>query len=221
MLLHWASSSHENSVNQTWLPHAVIALNATEPSGVNQQEWETDFVTDMLMSNVAKAVDRDPQYYKLKQFWNGQGFRIESMQDLERYYSSITVVRIPVAGRYMMIDEQVTKLHDVMIRLCVRSYNAKRRSRMLLNSENLNIYLQCAFDHFSQNLPAPFNFMDMSFKINTISLDFGGHIFKLAVAMKAQYEDPQKLFDDLSQMVASCTLLDCVRRDLKGITGPQ
>jgi hypothetical protein len=217
MLISWASSSHEKSVNQPTLPHAVIALNATDPK-VNEQEWETDYATDMLMSNVANAIDRDPRYGELKNFWIGQGFRIRTIKDLlERYYSSITVVRIPVAGRYMMIDQQVTKLHGVITRLCVKSYNAKRRSRMLSNSESLNTYLECAFDHFSQNLHTPFNFMDMSFKINPISLDFGGHVLKLAVAMKVRYEDPRRLFDELSQMVASCILLDCVRRDLKGI----
>jgi hypothetical protein len=169
------------------------------------------------MSNVAKAIDRDTRYLKLKDYWTGQGFRIRTMKDLlERYYASITVVRIPVAGRYMKIDEQVTKLHAVITRLCVKSHNAKRRSRMLSNSEELNIYLQCAFDHFSQNLHAPFNFMDMSSKINPISLDFGGHVLKLAIAMKVRYEDPRKLFNELSQMVASCILLDCVRRGLKG-----
>jgi hypothetical protein len=141
------------------------------------------------------------------------------MKDLlECYYSSITVVRIPGEGRYMLIDEQVTKLRQVVTHRCIESFNAKRRSRMLSNSENLNVYLQCAFDHFSQDLHTPFDFMDISFKINPIPLDFGGNILKLAVAMKAQFGDPTKIFKELSHMVASCILLDCVRQDLKGIT---
>lgn len=169
------------------------------------------------MSNVAGAIDRDPAYSELRDHWVGRGRRIRTMKDLlECYYSSITVVRIPGEGRYMMIDDQVKKLREVINRRSVESFNAKRRSRMLSNSENLNVYLQCAFDHFSQDLHTPFNFMDISFKINPIPLDFGGNILKLAVAMIAQFDDPKRMFKELSNMVASCILLDCVRQDLKG-----
>jgi len=169
------------------------------------------------MSNVASAVDRDPDFRELRNYWAGQGWRIRTTKDLlERYYSSVTVVRIPRAGRYMMIDGQVEELHNVVTMKCADSLRAKRRSRILLNSETLNVYLQYAFDHFSQDLDTPFNFMDVSFKINPIPLDFGGNVLKLAVEMKAGYEDPRELFKALSQMVASCILLGCVRQGSKG-----
>jgi hypothetical protein len=87
---------------------------------------------------------------------------------------------------------------------------------MLSNSENLNIYLQSAFDHFSQDLDMPFNFMDVSFMINPIPQDLAGNILKLAVAMKARYDNPRKIFEELSLMVASCIILDCVRQNFKG-----
>ncbi|KAJ8114147.1 hypothetical protein OPT61_g3904 [Boeremia exigua] len=216
LLIQWASSSFEKSVNQPTLPHAVIALNAADTK-VGQQEWDPEYATQLLMSNVAESIERDPTYRGLRDYWVGRGRRIRTMQDLlECFYSSITVVRIPGEGRYMMIDDQVKKLHEVITRRCSESFDAKKRSRMLSNSENLNVYLQCAFDHFSQDLHIPFNFMDVSFKINPIPLDFGGNILKLAVAMKSQFIDPGKLFKDLSHMVASFILLDCVRQDLKG-----
>jgi len=87
---------------------------------------------------------------------------------------------------------------------------------MLSDAETLNIYLQSAFDHFSQDLDTPFNFMDVSFKINPIPLDFGGNILKLALVMRARYDNARKLFEELSIMVASCILLDCVRQNFKG-----
>jgi hypothetical protein len=216
LLIKWASSSFEKSVNQPTLPHAVIALNATDTK-VGQQEWDPEHATEVLMSGVAGAIGRDPAYAELRDYWTGRGRHIQTMKDLlECYYSSITVVRIPGEGRYMMIDSQVQKLHGVITRRCTESFNAKRRSRMLSNSETLNVYLQCAFDHFSQDLHTPFNFMDISLKINPIPQDFGGNILKLAVAMKNQIADPKRIFKELSHMVASCILLDCVRQDLKG-----
>ena len=217
LLITWASSSLEKSLNQPTLPHAVIALNATDTK-VNQQEWDPEHATNLLMRSVSGAVGRDPTYRDLRDYWVGRGRSIQTMKDLlECYYSSVTAVRIPSEGRYMMIDEQVKRLHGVITKRCTESFNAKRRSRMLSNSETLNIYLQCAFDHFAQDLHTPFDFMDISFKINPIPLDFGGNILKLAVAMKARFEDPRKIFKELSFMVSSCILLDCVRQNFKGM----
>ncbi|KAF1965274.1 hypothetical protein BU23DRAFT_574994 [Bimuria novae-zelandiae CBS 107.79] len=217
-LVDWARTSMEKSLNQPTLPHAVIALNATEME-VDGKEWDPEIATKTLMASVAAAIYRDPHYREPAEYWKGRGKRIHSMSDLlECYYSSITVVRIPVKGRYMKIDEQIQKLHKVLQERCSESFRAKRRSRMLSHSEELNIYLQCAFDHFSQDLDTPFNFMDVAFRINPIPSDFGGNILKLAIAIKDsnRFSDPRKMFRELSSMVASCILLDCTRQGLKG-----
>jgi len=89
---------------------------------------------------------------------------------------------------------------------------------MLSNSADLNIYLQHAFDHFSQDLETPFNFMDVAFRINPIPLDFGGNILKLAVAVSKHkpFTDPRKMFKEISYMVASCIMLDCERGGYQG-----
>ncbi|KAF1847324.1 uncharacterized protein K460DRAFT_278260 [Cucurbitaria berberidis CBS 394.84] len=215
-MLNWARSSIEKSLNQPTLPHVVIALNVTD-TRIDEQAWDPEHATRSLMADVAGAVDRDPNYKELKTFWVARGKTIATMQDLlECYYSSITVVRIPGDGRYMMINTQVQTLHDTLSRRCKESFNAKRRSRMLSTSENLNIYLQSAFDHFSNDLDTPFNFMDVSFQINPIPLDLGGNILKLAVAMMPWFSSPWTIFEELSFMVASCILLDCVRQNLRG-----
>ncbi|KAF2188984.1 hypothetical protein K469DRAFT_684250 [Zopfia rhizophila CBS 207.26] len=217
-LINWASASMEKSLNQPTLPHAVIALNATDME-VDQQEWDPEYATKMLMATVSMAINRDPSYRALREYWIGRGRRIVTMKDLlECYYSSVTVVRIPIKGRYMKIDQQIDKLHTILSRRCSESFKSKRRSRMLSNSEELNVYLQCAFDHFSHDLDIPFNFMDVAFRINPIPLDFGGNILKLAVAIKncRRFSDPRNIFKELSFMVASCIMLDCVRQSLKG-----
>lgn len=217
MLIKWARTSIEKSLNQPTLPHAIIALNATDTK-IDSRFWDTEYATSSLMSDVAGAVDRDPYYQELKNFWVARGKTINNTKDLlECYYSSITVVRIPADGRYMMIDEQVQALHDTLSKRCKDSFHAKRRSRMLSNSDDLNVYLQKAFDHFTSDLDAPFNFMEVSFTMNSIPLDFGGHVLKLAVAMKAQLSSAEEIFEKLSFMVASCILLDCARQNFRGM----
>ncbi|KAF2462499.1 uncharacterized protein BDR25DRAFT_397579 [Lindgomyces ingoldianus] len=114
-LIGWASTSMEKSLNQPTLPHAVIALNATDME-VQQEEWDPEQATKMLLSTVAGAIDRDSDYRALADYWSGRGRHIRTMGGLlECYYSSITVVRIPVKGRYMKIDSQIKKLHKVLM----------------------------------------------------------------------------------------------------------
>jgi hypothetical protein len=210
----------EKSLNQPLLPHAIIALNATDP-GVDQRDWEVDWATQVLMSSVSGALGRDTKYMEYADYWTSRGKTIRTMLDLlECYYSSIRVVRIPKKGPYMLIDQQVGKLHQEITSACSQSYTTKRRSRMLANSDELHVYLQSAFDHFAQNLDTPFNFIDVAFKNNPIPLDFGGNILKLAVEVRnaGNFLEGPKLFRNLSVMVASCIMLDCARQDHMGIS---
>lgn len=213
MLLKWASSSMEKSLNQPTLPHAVIALNHTD-MGVDIKEWNSDFATQKLLETVSGAMQRDVKYKEYADFWTSRGKTVRTMKDLlECYYSSVRVVRIPKKGRYMLIDEQVQKLHQEITESCNQSYYAKRKARMLSNADELQMYLQSAFDHFANNLETPFNFIDVAFKNNPIPLDFGGNILKLAIAVKkaGQCQGGREIFQQLSSMVASCIALDCVR----------
>jgi hypothetical protein len=90
---------------------------------------------------------------------------------------------------------------------------------MLSNDEKLQVYLQSAFDHFSQNLNKPFDFVKEAIKNNPIPRDFGGNIMKLAIAVKdhnrfIDQHDGPKIFRELSHMVASCLMLNSARQDL-------
>lgn len=85
---------------------------------------------------------------------------------------------------------------------------------MLSNSEDLQSYLQLAFDHFSQNLDEPFNFVEVALKINPIPSDFSGSIVKVAVTIKDHHPlwDVGETFETLTTMVASCIMLDIHRQ---------
>jgi hypothetical protein len=214
----------EKSLNQPALPHAIIALNATD-MGVDEQQWDVETATQTLMSSVAGAIAREPKYREYADYFTSRGKTIRTMHDLLLcYYSSVRVVRIPMKGRYMLIDEQVSKLHQEITSSCSLSYYAKRKARMLSSTDELQVYLQCAFEHFTQNLDTPFNFIEVAFRNNPIPQDFGGSILKLAAAVQASSSSPRdgrRLFRELSKMVASCIMLDCARHDLHGKTANQ
>jgi hypothetical protein len=103
---------------------------------------------------------------------------------------------------------------------CQVSRERKAALRMLLNAEELQSYLQCAFDHFARTLDYAFDFVQASFFNNPIPLDFGGNILKLAINMMEQKEhtDARSIFDKLSYMVASCIMQDSVRHSIKGMS---
>ncbi|KAF2823761.1 hypothetical protein CC86DRAFT_298378 [Ophiobolus disseminans] len=218
LLIAYASSSLETSLNQPILPHAVIAVNAVEVN-INQEDWDPLHTTKSFMSHTAAAMLLEtPAYRRLAEAWRKRGRRIATIQDLlVLYYSSITVVRIPIKGRYMLIDEQVKRLYGLLTTRLNHSLAVKRRSRMLANSEEFDLSIQSAFNHFSRDLHIPFNFLNSTYGVNTKSLNFGANILKLAVMMKSStYTEPRSLFTELSFMVASCIVLDSIRQGFKG-----
>jgi hypothetical protein len=217
-LLDWALKSLEKSLNQFALPHAIIVLNATDNS-VNVKQWDMTEATRTLFADVDEVLHRDDKFDGYKQFWQARGKTINSIKDLlESFYSTITVIRIPAKPGYMRIRDQLEKLHQRITVCCNNAYRTRMSVRMLSNADDLHTYLQCAFDHFSKNLDAPFNFVEVSLRNNPIPLDFGGNILKLAIAIKDRTgrSEGRGIFQELSQMVASCIFLDLVRHRLKG-----
>ncbi|KAK5119234.1 hypothetical protein LTR85_007848 [Meristemomyces frigidus] len=207
-LLDWGEASLEKSLNQATLPHAVIVLNASDV-GIDQSEWDPRVATERLLEMVKSACDRVggvPEILNLMNIWRQRGVEIRKVEDLiSKYYSSFTVVRIPDKGRYTLMNEQVVKLRQVIDGDCRESFEAKHKARMLCNSDDLNVYLQAAFDHFTTNLDVPFNFIDVSLRYNPLPENFGDHIVRLAKAIKELYAmsyamSGQWIFDRLGSM---------------------
>ncbi|KAI6862995.1 hypothetical protein KC334_g20629, partial [Hortaea werneckii] len=154
-LLEWGVAALEKSINQPALPHCVVAVNGTDPS-VDEREWDINYATQSLLSSVKTALDPVegvPRFRELAEYWRSLGKHIYSIEDLIlRYYSTFKVIRIPSKPQYMTINEQVGKLHSMIKSNCEDSFRSKRRARMLTNADELNVYLQSGFDHFTTHL---------------------------------------------------------------------
>jgi hypothetical protein len=90
---------------------------------------------------------------------------------------------------------------------------------MLIDANELQPYLQAAFDHFARDLDTPFDFVQAAFINSPIPLDFGGNILKLAINLMDAWQniaDGPMIFRELSYMVASCITLDSARHGIKG-----
>lgn len=182
---------------------------------IDPSQWDVTEATRKFLSDVETSIERIPALQAQLAYLRAESRSIKTTKDLlECYYSSITVVRIPANGRYMLMDEQVAKLHTAIVVKCSQSHYVKRKVHMLSNSEDLQLYLHLAFDHFSQNLDEPFNFVKVALRINPIPSDFSGNILRLAVAIKDRHPfwTLAKIFEHLSPMVASCIMLDIGRQ---------
>ena len=90
---------------------------------------------------------------------------------------------------------------------------------MLLNSDELQPYLQHAFDHFCRNLEQPFDFVQASLAFHPPPSNFGGNILKMALDIMRVWKnrlDGPSIFKELSFLVASCIMLDSARRRILG-----
>jgi hypothetical protein len=141
---------------------------------------------------------------------------------LESYYSSITVVRIPSKGRYMLMDEQMGKLQDVIALKCAVSLAHKKKIRMLLNAERLPQYVNAAYDHFSQKLDEPFDFAEEARRHAEMPVDFSGHVSILIWLLYRNLnaaDNPESLLTRIARPLASCIMLDATRDDTQGNVG--
>jgi hypothetical protein len=210
-LLNWGRVL-ETSVNQTALPHAIIAVNVSDIAPTSET-WDVCHSTNQLL-DAQRSLSDEPYLRALRRHWRHRGRKINSVIDLIHcYYSSFKVVHIPSGGRPNLLLGQIDKFRAEIVSCCDKSYHAKRGARMLLKLDELEIFMHAAFDLFSTDLETPFNFMEVSLKSNPIPKTIGGNILQLAIAM--QKESPTmnsaRIFVALSKVAASCVLLNCVR----------
>jgi hypothetical protein len=183
---------------------------------MDEEEWDVKTATKKLMEHVKHAIHSDP-IKKYADNWAKRGKIVRSSEELIKcYYANVRVVRVPAKGRNMLIKKQVDQLHLELSWACQASFKAKWEARQYCTTEELNRYLQAAFDHFTSKPDQPFNFVDVALKANPIPQSFAEHILALAVAASNGDEFGNAIngfdvFRRLSHIVASYILLDCIR----------
>ncbi|KAK6522294.1 hypothetical protein TWF281_002858 [Arthrobotrys megalospora] len=228
-LLKWATAALETSSNQPVLPYAIIAMNSLpNDAGVVDPFWSTDRATEDILgkedgSTLGEASDgfyQNPKFQPFIKCWRDRGVRVRSVRGLlNLYYSGVRVVRIPQKGRSSLIQTQISGLYKEIKIGIQQSHEMKRERRMLMNTAMLQRHLQSAYDHFSNNLEAPFDFVRSTFEHSPIPSDFGGNILKLILSIRKQSSVQGNGYSSLrmvAPMIASCIMLDAVRQQIAG-----
>ena len=219
-LLNWAATSIESATNQSVLPHVIVVLNKSHAL-LRDEDFDVDLATRKLLLDANQSLTVNSDIAQLVQYWQGQDHArdISCAEDLlDCYYSSFKVVRIPEKGRYMLMNQQVKRLQDQISFCCQGSHEGKIRARRDLNADELGECLQSGLDHFTSTLATPFDFLRFSWSCNPIPPGFEGNILRLALQIQKRpgVFRGSDIFGYLSNMVASCIMLDFVRHRMKG-----
>jgi hypothetical protein len=166
----------------------------------------------------------------------GSGNKIKTVKDIVLcYYSGIQIICIPhkkyanaaSLGKHLTCPASTTELETtLLIRQYYRLHKAitdatntacsyRRNSEILMNSDELDSFLADAFNHFSYHPNIPFNFLSAAFKRNPVRSTFATHILDMAILMMHSdipYKSSGEVFQELSEFVASCILLEVCRK---------
>lgn len=218
-LLTWAHANSEGSINLPSKPHAVIVLNKCVAAENDAAFWPSATSTEDLLSyNITRS--------EIFQKFCKNGI-VDLRSLLRQFYSEVTVIRMPDKTNLKILDQQRRALYKLIYDRCESAHDVKAQTHMLANSDDLQVYLQTAFDHFSESLDEPFDFIAASVKNSPIPRDLADHIILLARLVSQRLERTQTdrrlvstelVFDRLTQFVASCLRLDAARNNRLGMS---
>ena len=90
-LVEWAAAALETSSNQPVLPHAIIALNASE-NNIDPELWDVNVATEQLLDALSHTVKQNVCFKKHAKIWADRKKQIDTVEQLMlSYYSSIRV----------------------------------------------------------------------------------------------------------------------------------
>ena len=217
-LLKWAAANYPNTANLPSKPHAIIALNK---SGNNTEphSWQPVHATSHLLESASAQIERNTTFRTYVDEWKGKGVDgIDNMKELlKRYYSTVQVIRLPELNRYNLLNDQRSLLYETIRTCCDKSLKTKIERQMSLDADELGLYLSLAFDHFSEDLDTPFDFIKASLKRHPPPETFKDSILSLAnMLAKQQNLTIEDLFRSMEPLIASCLMLDAARKDRFG-----
>jgi len=216
-LVKWAHQAIEMTCNQSVLPNVIIVLNKADASPGEGDSWDADALKEELKSTVQKSLEKNTYLKEKVEFWKEKNVQIKDVEGLlSCYYASFHAIRIPRLQSPVLIEQQITRLYDIISKTCENSQRLRQQQRMQLDAVNLHLYIRNALSHFATNPNTPFDFVKASFDINPISpgLNLCSGITRLAIIVqKCSDESGLAVWERISPAIASCILLSANQRN--------
>ncbi|KAK6351889.1 hypothetical protein TWF718_005033 [Orbilia javanica] len=179
-LLRWAAVTVEASSNRPVLPTVIVAMNVL-PVDRDQKLWNTKNYTRHILESLSRGFADNPTFQPYLRFWEQRGIPITNIKSLiYQYYREFTVVPIPENGnRPALVLGQLDHLYMEIYYATATSHKIKQKKRMLFNMDEMHMYLQSAFTHYTRTLGRPFDFISAALANSTVTPSFSNHIVQL------------------------------------------
>jgi hypothetical protein len=218
-LLEWANANYPKATNLPSKPHAVIALNKSDHMTPDDQ-WSSINATANLLKSTTAQINKNSTFRRYADKWKSYQSRVRDMEDLLKcYYSTVHVVRLPDKSRFQRMHDQREELYSVIINCCKDSHETKMERNMLPDVDEFGLYLSLAFDHFSESLDEPFDFVAASLKYQPVPDSMQDNMKRFVFAIgetQGMRGRISELFTMLTPMIASCLMLDSARKQRIG-----
>ncbi|KAM5343459.1 hypothetical protein ACJ41O_011996 [Fusarium nematophilum] len=178
-LVKWSLTSDTAGLNRVTLPSLIVAINQSDPSG---RVWDPETTTDRIIKQNQGMMENNPTIMARKSQLEELGRPTRDLQDLLKYsYRSIEFIRIPRNGAWSLLAAQAKRLYDMIQEATKQTHQAKLSSKMELDSNNLDLFYRLAFEHFSKDKDAPFDFIKTILSLHPPSTDFASSFFNILV----------------------------------------
>lgn len=200
-------------------PHAIIAINKSHNSSP-EEYWLPAQTTEDFFKSMNDQLNKNPTLREYAEKWRLARAPIHDMRELfSRYYWTTTVVRLPEKSRYELMYRQRDALKDVIQDRCQQSFNKRKDVSILPDVDEFGMYLSLAFDHFSETLEKPFDYVKASIQYRPPPETLDGNLFEfvLVVAEALHCEgEIEQIFNTITKVVASYFILDSARKQRMG-----
>jgi hypothetical protein len=213
--LEWAEESHAAATCRISLPHLIIVLNQSD----DDSEWDPAKTTQDIFDQQKNILTQNDNVKALVARFRKSGIQISSLQDLLlTSYSSVRFIRLPQGQSTPRLAEQLQKLHGMICEASEESQREKDHRKMRLSAPDMDEFFRLAFDHYSNQVREPFDFLGSIMTLHPPSDKLATSLSMLMIktfkVLGAQDESPDidvRFCNILAPLVCSTVVLDATR----------
>lgn len=183
--------------------------------------WDVEYTTSSTLKKYRDLINPNPAkgttcLSVLATQWREVGKKISSLEDLiSCYFSAFKIICIPAAKLYppSLIKGQYQMLQSAIDQGSTLSWERRKSLGLLMSATELEYYLESAFDHFSKNPKAPFNFLSAALSHKPVASTLEDNICEITVYFMSCHPtaDGAEIFNKVAPFVASCIFLNTHR----------
>ncbi|KAF5573225.1 hypothetical protein FPANT_12525 [Fusarium pseudoanthophilum] len=179
-LLEWAEVSHVSAINRFGLPHLIIVINRSD----TDSDWDPFATGQQILNEQQRVLEGNDRVKAMAGRFRGVGIKINTLEDLLlTSYASVQFIRLPQGREAVLcLSTQLAKLHRMIYQSSNLSLDEKLHRRMLLSAPSMDEFFNLAFDHFSNKVNEPFDFLAQLISLRVPPAKMAARLSELMIA---------------------------------------